>query len=137
MKINDHNGTRVHSPKVTANIIQSILASYDDIEQGKEHFYTLLLDARMKIKSIDLISVGTNDSSIAHPRDIFRRAILENANHIIIAHNHPSNESEPSHADLMLTQRVKKAGEIIGITLLDHIIVTDSDFTSLAGQNLL
>ena len=92
----------------------------------KEHFIVLYLNARNQLLYKEAVSIGTLTASLVHPREVFYPAIKLNASSIIILHNHPSGGIEPSTADLELTNRLKMAGEIIGISLTDHIIFTPS-----------
>jgi len=103
----------------------------------KEHFLALYLNVRQQLISMETISIGTLDASIAHPRDVFGPALQHNASSVIIVHNHPSGDSGPSHEDLILTKRLKYAGKILGINLIDHIIVADKNYTSMKEQNVL
>lgn len=89
----------------------------------REHFWVLLLDTRHKIFKTEEISVGTLNSSLVHPREVFYPAIRQSASAIILAHNHPSGDVTPSEEDLALTNRLVQVGEIIGIPILDHFIV--------------
>ncbi len=92
------------------------------IDPNKEHFIVIYLSPVRKKPKYELISLGTLTASIVHPREIFRPAIKYNATEIIILHNHPSGDISPSEADLELTKRLKKAGQLLGIEVLDHII---------------
>jgi DNA repair protein RadC len=96
-----------------------------------EHFGLLLLDTRHQVLRTSLISVGSLDSSIVHPREVFREATLAGAAAIILFHNHPSGDPRPSDDDVVLTMRLIKAGEIMGITVLDHLILVERGFHSL------
>jgi DNA repair protein RadC len=90
----------------------------------REHVLVYHLDARNNIiLSLETVSIGTSTESLVAPREVFRQAILAGANAIIMVHNHPSGESEPSEADIRITKRLSEAGAIIGISLYDHIIV--------------
>ncbi len=97
----------------------------------KEHFVGLYLNARNHIIAKELISVGTLNASIVHPREVFEPAIRLNAASIIVAHNHPSGDTTPSEADISSTKQLIKAGEILGIDLIDHLIVSKNSFSSL------
>ena len=92
----------------------------------KEHFLTLTLDGSHKPIQTHLISTGTVNRSLVHPREVFRPAILDNAAAIIVAHNHPSGNFSPSTEDHEVTKRLKQAADIIGIPLLDHVILTNT-----------
>jgi DNA repair protein RadC len=86
---------------------------------------------------MDIVSIGTLTASIAHPREIFKSAILKNAASIILSHNHPSGDPAPSREDTQLTERVAKAGEILGIKLLDHIIIAEHGNYSFSNSGCL
>lgn len=103
----------------------------------KEHFYVLFLDTQSTVLKKELVSVGTLNASLVHPREVFEPAIKHLASHIIVAHNHPSGGLEPSEEDLRVTKRLQDAGRLLGIDLLDHVIVTNKGFCSLKGHNLL
>ena len=89
----------------------------------REHFMCFHLSARNQVNSLETVSIGTLNAALVHPREIFKAAILSNAASIIVAHNHPSDDVTPSSEDCELTRRLKQAGELIGIELLDHLIV--------------
>ena len=101
---------------------QEILMQYMK-QFDREHLVALLLDAANHLQSICEISVGTLSGSLVHPREVFKAAILANASGIILAHNHPSGDTAPSEQDREVTERLGKAGELLGIPVLDHIIV--------------
>lgn len=105
-----------------AEILKKVLATEDQIDQEKEHYYVIHLDIRSRIKVIELVSIGILNSAVVHPRETFRRAIFEGSASIIIAHNHPSGEVDPSDEDSKMTKNMFEAGNILGITMLDHII---------------
>jgi len=136
IRLKDSN-TFVTSPKTVAKLLQDLLAAEDEIDRDKEHFWVFHLDNRLKIKLLELISLGTLTSSLVHPREVFTRAIAERSAKIIIAHNHPSDEAAPSEDDIISTKRLAKAGKIVGIELLDHIIVTSNSFMSFKEKSLL
>jgi DNA repair protein RadC len=102
----------------------------------KEHFLVLCLDTRNKLINRKLVSMGSLDTSIVHPREAFKEAVSSCAASVIFAHNHPSGDPEPSREDIELTKRLVKAGEIIGIEVLDHIIVCDRGYLSLKARNM-
>jgi DNA repair protein RadC len=97
----------------------------------KEHFVGLYLNARNQIIAKELISIGTLNASIVHPREVFEPAIRLNCASVIVAHNHPSGDTCPSEADIASTKQLYKAGEILGIDLIDHLVVSKNSFTSL------
>jgi DNA repair protein RadC len=102
----------------------------------KEYFLALLLDTRNQLIRVAEISVGSLDSSIVHPREVFKEAIAASAASAIFAHNHPSGDVTASEDDIKLTRRLAEAGEIMGIDVLDHIIIGDKRFLSLKREGL-
>ena len=126
----------VSSPKAIWNITKDLLLAEDKIDQDKEHFWVFHLDVRNRIKLIELVSLGTLNSSLVHPREVFTRAVGERSAQIIIAHNHPSGEHTPSDDDIGLTKRLAKAGTLLGIELIDHLVVTATGYTSFKQKAL-
>jgi DNA repair protein RadC len=96
-----------------------------------EHFGVMLLDTKHHVLKTTLISVGTLDASIVHPREVFREATIAGAFGIILFHNHPSGDPKPSRDDIALTRRLIEAGELMGITVIDHVILAERGFRSL------
>jgi len=106
-------------------------------DKKKEHFYALLLDTKNQIISEELISVGTLNSSLIHPREVFNPAIKASANSVILVHNHPSGDSSPSKEDEKVTKVVSDAGKILGIEVLDHVVIGNNDFFSFKKEGLI
>lgn len=106
-------------------------------KEKKEHFVCFNLDSRSKLISKEVISVGTLTTSLVHPREVFEPAIKCAAAFVILCHNHPSGSVNPSEADIGVTKRIKTAGEILGIHLIDHIIVTPQEWYSMRENQLL
>ena len=102
----------------------------------KEHFLAVLLDTRNKLIKVSEISIGSLDTSIVHPREVFKEAISASAASVIFVHNHPSGDPEASEDDVKLTKRLAEAGEIVGIDVLDHIIICDKQYLSLKREGL-
>ena len=102
----------------------------------KEHFLALLLDTRNQLIKVAEISVGSLDSSLVHPREVFKEAISATAASVIFVHNHPSGDPTASEDDIKLTKRLAEAGEIVGIDVLDHIIISDKNYLSLKREGL-
>lgn len=100
---------------------------------SKEHLRGLYLNAHYKVIHDEIISIGTLDGSMIHPREVFKPAIEYAAAAVILVHNHPSGNIEPSVSDRAITEQVARAGEIIGIDLIDHVIVTKSAYASIPG----
>lgn len=118
---------KMRSSEEVARVFQDLLRLEDEIERDKEHYYVMHLDIRSQVRLVEVVSVGTLTSSLVHPRETFRRAIVEGASSIIIAHNHPSGEAEASDEDTQVTKNMFEAGQILGIKMLDHIIFTDKN----------
>jgi len=104
---------------------------------AQEHFYALLLNVKNQVLSKELISVGSINSSIVHPREVFKQAIIKNASSLIVLHNHPSGDPTPSREDLEVTKRLSETGKIIGIEILDHIVIGNLRFVSLKEKGLI
>ena len=120
------------SPKSVADIFMNILR-----DEMKEHFYVLLLDTKNKIISWDEISKGDLNSSIVHPREVYKYALKFGANSIICLHNHPSGDPTPSPQDIDITKRLEEVGDLVGIRLLDHIIIGYNKYISLKEKGLM
>lgn len=105
--------------------------------EKKEHFVMLSLDSRNSLIKITSLSTGSVNASIVHPREVFKEAINVSAAQIILAHNHPSGDSQASPEDVALTRRIGDAAKIFGIELLDHIIVARNEFSSLRQEGLI
>jgi DNA repair protein RadC len=104
--------------------------------ERKEHFLALLLNTRGgAIKTVE-VSVGSLDASIVHPREVFRAAMLASAASVVFVHNHPSGDPEPSREDTELTKRLVEVGELVGISVIDHIVVAGDRFVSLKRRGL-
>ncbi|UCE19976.1 MAG: DNA repair protein RadC [Gemmatimonadota bacterium] len=103
----------------------------------REHFVVLYLNARNQLIHKEIVSVGTLNANIVHPREVFQPAVMHSAASIILVHNHPSGDTSPSNDDVQLTKRMVKAGEMMGIEVLDHVIVSERSFLSLKEKSLL
>jgi DNA repair protein RadC len=110
---------------------------HDLMWQPQERFAVLLLDVKHRILGQQIISIGTATETLAHPREIFREVIKQGATRVIVAHNHPSGNLEPSPEDLNLTRQLLQAAQILDIPLLDHLILGNGDFTSLRQETPL
>jgi len=125
-----YKSKELKDPEKVYRLIKSKLKDYH-----KEHFYIIALNSRNY--SIAEISVGSLNSSIVHPREVFAEAIKSKAAFVIFAHNHPSDDPEPSEDDIDLTKRLVAAGKILGIEVMDHIIVVKNDFFSFKNKGLI
>ncbi|HOD92972.1 MAG TPA: DNA repair protein RadC [Clostridia bacterium] len=104
---------------------------------NKEKCWILCFDVRMNLISESIISIGTLDSSIVHPRDIFTEVIKSCSHSFIVVHNHPSGDVSPSENDILLTKRLKKAGILLGMELRDHLIISDLNYFSFLSKSML
>jgi len=102
-----------------------------------EHFGIVMLDTRHRLIRTSVLSVGSLDSTIVHPREVFREAAAASAAAIVLFHNHPSGDPTPSEEDLAITRRLLEAGRIIGIDVLDHVIVARESYASFKERRLL
>lgn len=106
-------------------------------DQRREHFMCLYLNARNQVIHRETISVGSLSASIVHPREVFYPGIINAAASVVLAHNHPSGDVTPSREDLDLTRRLSKAGQIMGMEVLDHIIIAPDEYLSLKERGLM
>src|SRR3989344_4845894 len=100
-------------------------------DKKKEYFYALLLDSKNRIIKDELISIGTLNSSLVHPREVFKEAIKNSANAIILVHNHPSGDCSPSEEDIKIAEKINKVGDSVGIKVLDHIIIGKEQYENI------
>ncbi|MFX4261600.1 RadC family protein [Pelotomaculum propionicicum] len=128
----DHRRPVIKSPDDAASLVMEEMRHFD-----REHFRAILLNTKNQVIGTDKVSVGTLNSSAVHPRELFRNAIKRGAASVILVHNHPSGDPSPSREDKDITLRVKEAGNIIGIDVLDHIIIGDNKFTSFKANGLI
>ncbi len=106
-------------------------------ESKKEHLVVFYIDTQNKLIERQIVSIGTLNTSLVHPREVFEPAVKLSAASVIVAHNHPSGKNEPSNEDREVTRRLKEAGNLMGIELVDHVIVTKSGFMSFQQKKLL
>jgi DNA repair protein RadC len=137
----DHSNFKTiiaNKPDKVYEVLLSIRQNLEPFEFDKEYFYVFGLTRRNTIRYIDLVSIGSMTGTVAEPREIFRMAIHKAVGGgIVIAHNHPSGNLNPSQADIRLTQKIRESGNIIGIKLIDHIIFSDEGFYSFANEGTL
>jgi DNA repair protein RadC len=120
------------SPQEVANFLMEEMRYYQ-----KEYFRAILVNTKNKIISLEDISVGSLNSSIVHPREIYNLAVKKSAAAVILVHNHPSGDPTPSREDLEVTKRLVEAGKILGINVLDHIIIGEGRYLSFKEKGLL
>ena len=123
---------QILSPSDAYEMIKEQLEDLD-----REQFIIACLNTKNEPTNITVVSVGSLNKAIVHPREVFKTAILSNAASIMAFHNHPSGETTPSQQDIQLTNRLYEAGELLGIKLLDHLIIGDGTFTSLKEKGYL
>jgi DNA repair protein RadC len=116
----------VRNPVDVARFVRRVVGN-----DAREHFLVLMLDGRHKPIAYQVVSVGTATASLVHPREVFQAAVGAGAVAVIVAHNHPSGDPSPSREDREVTERLIRAGELLGIRLLDSVVVTDSGYVSL------
>jgi|UniRef100_A0A7C3UPS2 DNA repair protein RadC len=126
----DYKSKELTNPEKVYQLMKSKLKDYH-----REHFYLLALNIRNW--SISEVSIGTLDSSLVHPREVFAEAIKKKAASVILVHNHPSGVPEPSKDDIEITKRLVEAGKIVGIEVIDHVIITKERFFSFKAKGLL
>ena len=123
---------QILSPNDAYEMIKEQLEGLD-----REQFIIACLNTKNEPTNISVVSVGSLNKAIVHPREVFKTATLSNAASIMAFHNHPSGETTPSQQDIQLTKRLYEAGELLGIKLLDHLIIGDGSFTSLKEKGYL
>lgn len=119
------------TPDKVAEFWRTAIASQPRYNPEVENFVALFLNTRRRIKGFQIISQGTADTLLVHPREVFRVAIIVAAAAVIIMHNHPSGESSPSEADIKVTRDLIRAGQLLKMELLDHVIIGNQQRTSL------
>ncbi len=130
-RIKDKKKIIIYSPK-------DIWIELNNIKNNKkEYFFVFCLDSRNSIIKKELVSVGTLNSSLVHPREVFEPAIRNLSAQLVIAHNHPSGDVNPSKEDLEITAKLAKAGELLGISIVDHVVISGDIYFSFKGHNLL
>lgn len=122
----------IRSPRDAVTHIQKEIGDSD-----REKVIVLCLNTKNEVIAFHIAHIGSLNASILTPREIFKTAILNNSNSIILAHNHPSGHPTPSQEDIAITKRVKEGGDLLGIELLDHLIVTDRTYTSLKEKGYM
>ncbi len=130
--LNKNKSTIIKSPKDIFPLLKEKIINFH-----KEYFMVASLDNRNKVINVDIVSVGTLNSSLIHPRETFEIAIKNHAAAIIICHNHPSGELKPSKDDLIVTQNLVKAGQLLGIEISDHLIIAKDDYYSFKEKKII
>jgi len=123
---------KVTSPKNIADFFIPLLR-----DEVKEKFFTICLNSANKIITYELISVGTLNSSLVHPREVFKVAVENNSASIILLHNHPSGNTEPSNEDVLLTKKMIEIGKLMDIPIFDHIIIAGDQYISMVELRIM
>lgn len=125
--------------RICMNDAESIAAYYMEMmrHEAKEHLLLSMYDSNSKLLGDEMISVGTCNSSLISPREIYLQALSHQAVYVVLLHNHPSGDPRPSEEDILVTERIKKCGELLDIPLMDHIIVGDNCYYSFHEQGIL
>lgn len=122
----------VRSPQQVSTLVMEEMCYLD-----REHFRVVLLNTKNRVLAVETVSVGSLNSSLVHPREVFKKAVQRSAAAVILVHNHPSGDPSPSSEDVEITRRLCEAGKIIGIEVLDHIIIGDHVFVSLKEKGYI
>ena len=125
-------GRQIRKPQDAADLFRQFIGECD-----RESFCILCLNTKNEPTAIHLVSTGTLNTSLVHPRETFKLAILANSAAIIACHNHPSGQSDPSPEDVQITERIRDSGILLGIELLDHLIIGDKNFVSMKERGLM
>jgi DNA repair protein RadC len=123
--------SQIHNSQTAFSLLK------DRFNEFCEEFWLINLNTKLEVKSLKLISRGTLNFCLVHPRDLFREALIANSYAIIIAHNHPSRDVQPTEEDIILTKKLFKISKLIEIPLLDHIVFSDQFYFSFKEKNLL
>lgn len=124
-------GTRYTAPQQVYEAFRFLM------EETKEMFLSIHLDGKNRAICYDLVSIGSLNQSIVHPREVFKTSLLSNAAALILIHQHPTGDPTPSSEDIAITRRLKEAGEIMGIKVLDHLIIGDGEYLSFVERGLI
>lgn len=131
-----YGSNSLNSPETAVEFMEEYYKEY--FAEDKEAFSVLLLNTKNKVIGIKTVSVGNLDTSIVHPREVFKTAILNSAKSIMIFHNHPSGDTSPSKEDIAITKRLVDAGNLLDIKVLDHIILGDNgNYLSMLEERLM
>jgi len=131
----DFEDKKISSPSKARDILEEV---FELSELAEEVFIIMCLDTKNKVTGLFKVSQGSLNSCIVHPREVFKRALMQNASSIILAHNHPSGDTTPSSEDISMTKRLDEAGNLLGVAVLDHIIVgANGNYRSFKEGGLL
>jgi DNA repair protein RadC len=125
-----HSTITIDQATDAVSVFQGLFNHEDRIDRDKEHFYVMHLDTRRHIMLVELVAIGVLNHVTIHPRETFRRAVFAGSDSLIVGHNHPSADVTPSENDIKVTQQLFKAGDILQIPLLDHLVFTETHYYS-------
>ena len=128
----DHDAIKISSPEAVYEYLYPLVR-----DEKVEHFITLLLDTKNKLIKRVMVSQGSLNANIVHPREVFKPAIIEGADSIIVAHNHPSGDPGPNQSDIDITRKLVETSKVVGIDLHDHVIIGHGRYISLKEENLM
>jgi DNA repair protein RadC len=137
IQLSDEDKIKVLNGDDIYGIMQRILLRADKIDQDREHFWIVGLATNNRILFIELISLGSVNATLAEPMDVFSLALQKRAHNVILVHNHPNGELQPSEADKDITDNLIQAGRIVNTEVYDHLIITDRSFLSFRETGLL
>ncbi|RNL92287.1 DNA repair protein [Sinomicrobium pectinilyticum] len=137
VRLTQEQKIRVLNSADVYKVMQQVLLRENKIRRNQEHFWVVGLDNANKILFIELVSLGAVNRLLVNPPEIFRMAIYKLAVKMILVHNHPSGETEPSQADLDLTDRMMKTGELINIEVVDHLVISEDKYYSFANAGVM
>ena len=120
LQVKEASGDSIHNSRMAASLME------EEAKADREHFWVLHLNTKNMIIEKELVSIGTVNSSLVHPREVFKKAILNGSATIITVHNHPSGDTSPSRDDRAIWKRLDETGKIMGIQVLDHLIISPS-----------
>lgn len=125
----DYPTQALSQPAQVAELVRQLIKEESD--PFVEYFYAFYLDAKGQINGINQVAKGSMTSCIVHPREVFKGALMTATTAIIVAHNHPSGDPKPSSSDLAITRRLKQAGKLLGVEVIDHVVVGDDSWESI------
>lgn len=137
IELNDQEKIKVLCSEDLYSIMQQVLLREQKIDQDREHFWAVSLDSVLRILNIELISLGSVSGTLVEPMEVFSVPLQKRSVKLMLVHNHPSGELEPSEADKDLTDRLIQVGRIVNVPVLDHLIISTTSYYSFADTGLL
>lgn len=137
MIIKEDKNIKITSPGKVYDVMSEILKAEHEMDRDKEHLWVIGLKANGVIKYIELVTLGLLDQSLVCAREVFRFSIMKAVKRIMVVHNHPSGECEPSGEDIKITDRLCEAGKLLDIKVLDHVVISESDYYSFRENGLI